>query len=322
MRLDAGSLEARQVPVCFAAVAAGIVAGLLWPPLARGMELLVGPALVVLMYAMFVQLPLRGRRALVAQPRFIAALLLANFLFVPALVWALAAWLAPDPALLAGMLLVLLTPCIDYVVVFTRMARGDAAALLGATPLLLVLQWLLLPVYLMLIMRGEQAPDLAFAPFLGAFLLFIVLPLGLAWLTLRITATSGHADGGWRKPCAWLPVPAMAVVLLLVSGSRVGEVVEEGGRLATVLPACVAFALLAPLAGMLAARLLALPVPAARAVAFSAGTRNSLVVLPLALALPGEAGHLAGLAVVAQTLVELLAEIGFIRVIPRLIPTT
>jgi arsenite efflux pump ACR3 and related permeases (arsenite efflux pump ACR3 or related permease) len=54
------------------------------------------------------------------------------------------------------------------------------------------------------------------------------------------------------------------------------------------------------------------------ALAFSGTTRNSLVVLPLALALPDSMG-MAPIAVVAQTLVELVVMAIGVRLLPRLI---
>jgi ACR3 family arsenite efflux pump ArsB len=52
-------------------------------------------------------------------------------------------------------------------------------------------------------------------------------------------------------------------------------------------------------------------------VAFSTATRNSLVVLPLGLAIPG-AVPLLPAVIVAQTLVELLSELMYIRLLPKL----
>jgi len=71
--------------------------------------------------------------------------------------------------------------------------------------------------------------------------------------------------------------------------------------------------------GMLASRVAGLDVPGRRAVVFSGATRNSLVVLPLVLALPA-AFDLAPLVVVTQTLVELIVMVIFIRLIPRVVP--
>ncbi|MCY1187535.1 hypothetical protein D9M73_285270 [compost metagenome] len=77
--------------------------------------------------------------------------------------------------------------------------------------------------------------------------------------------------------------------------------------------------LLAPVLGFICARLLRLPASEARSVTFSAATRNSLVVLPLALALPEEMRGLAAAAVITQTLVELVSELIYVRAVPRLV---
>ena len=71
--------------------------------------------------------------------------------------------------------------------------------------------------------------------------------------------------------------------------------------------------------GMLAGKIARLDVPCRRALVFSGATRNSLVVLPLALALPADLG-LAPVVVVTQTLVELVGMIIYVRLLPRLIP--
>jgi len=84
-----------------------------------------------------------------------------------------------------------------------------------------------------------------------------------------------------------------------------------------VAPLYIAFAAMAPLVGWGVARLVRLDAPASRAVAFSAATRNSLVVLPLALAVPG-AIPLLPAVIVTQTLVELVASLIYIRLMPLL----
>jgi ACR3 family arsenite efflux pump ArsB len=76
-----------------------------------------------------------------------------------------------------------------------------------------------------------------------------------------------------------------------------------------------------PYAGRAVARLFGLETGAARAVVFSGGTRNSLVVLPLAFAVP-EAGALLPAVMVTQTLVELVAMLVYVRWVPRLVPST
>ncbi|MEW1921829.1 bile acid:sodium symporter [Pseudarthrobacter oxydans] len=58
----------------------------------------------------------------------------------------------------------------------------------------------------------------------------------------------------------------------------------------------------------------------AKAVIFSGATRNSLVVLPLVLALP-EPLALVSLVVVTQTLVELIGMVAYVKIVPWIIMT-
>jgi len=312
------TLEQNQIPIYFASVLLAAVVGLLAPFMAQGLGTLVTPAIAVLMYAMFLQIPFLDLRLGLGNKRFMVALLLANFILIPLLVLALTRGLVEHPAILIGALLVLLTPCIDYVVVFTHIGKGDSRLMLAATPVLLLLQLLLLPVYLGLILGAQSQVVVAVGPFVEAFLLLIVAPMILAVLTTSLSRRSAVISA-WNDAWAWLPVPAMALVLMVVIGSQITAVVRDIGLLAPVIPVYIGFLLLAPVMGALAARLFKLPSITARAVTFSASTRNSLVVLPLALALPEDIRGLAAAAVITQTLVELVGELLYIRLIPLLI---
>ncbi|MDD2136745.1 arsenic resistance protein [Pseudomonas kurunegalensis] len=311
-------LETHQIPIYFAAVFAAIAIGLLASESARQLEALVTPAIAVLMYAMFLQIPFLDLRQGLGNRRFITALLLANFILVPLLVWAITRGLVEHPAILVGALLVLLTPCIDYVVVFTHIGKGDSRLTLAATPVLLLLQLVLLPVYLAWMLGDSSNVAISITPFVEAFVLLIVLPMILAVLTSAGARRSG-AVSAWNDAWAWLPVPAMALVLVVVIASQVAVVLRDFDQLLPVIPVYIGFMLLAPVLGFVSARLLHLPATEARSVTFSAATRNSLVVLPLALALPETIRGLAAAAVITQTLVELVSELVYVRAVPRAI---
>lgn len=313
--MDRDALERNQIPIYFVAVIAAAIGGLMAPSTGQGLELLVTPAIAVLMYAMFLQIPFLNLREGLSHKPFMAALLIANFVFIPLLVWGLTRVLAEHPAILVGALLVLLTPCIDYVVVFTHIGKGDSRLILSATPILLLLQLALLPLYLGFMLSGQSAVAVSASPFIEAFLVLIVAPLLLAVVTEALSKRTAIARV-WSVAWAWLPVPAMAAVLIVVVGSQITPVVRDIDRLAPVIPVYLGFLLLAPLMGALASRLFKLPSATARAVTFSASTRNSLVVLPPALALPEEVRGLAAAAVITQTLVELIGELIYIRAIP------
>ena len=310
------TLERNQVPLYFVVVMLAAGFGLLAPSLAHHLSTLITPAIAVLMYAMFLQIPFLDVRQSLNNKRFLSALLFANFILIPLLVWALTQSLAGRPALLVGALLVLLTPCIDYVVVFTHIGKGDSRLMLAATPVLLLLQLALLPIYLSVMLGTQSAVVVEVGPFIEAFFLLIVVPMVLAVLTTSLARQSSLVSA-WNVAWAWMPVPAMALVLFVVIGSQIISVVRDINLLLPVIPVYIGFLLLAPLMGALASRLFALPAVTARAVTFSASTRNSLVVLPLALALPEDVRGLAATAVILQTLVELVGELIYVRLIPK-----
>ena len=318
MNALAERLERHQVAAYLAAVAAGVMIGLAAPGADDAFEALIYPVLGALLYAAFLQVPFTALRAAFADRRFLLAALGLNFLVVPPVVFALSR-LAPDgQAVELGVLLVLLTPCIDYVIVFTRLAGGSDRRLLAAAPLLMLAQMALLPLYLWLFMGTELADIVEPGPFLEAFGLLIALPLALAWAT---EAWAGRSPAGARVERAvdLTPVALMALTLLVVVASQFPRVRDDIGQVAGVVPLYVAFLVIMALVGRAAGRLLELDAPAARALLFTGATRNSLVVLPLALALE-DAYALTAAVIVTQTLVEVLGMVAYVRVVPRLVP--
>ena len=115
-------------------------------------------------------------------------------------------------------------------------------------------------------------------------------------------------------------VPLMIATLAVVVASQVAEVSARLGSLLLVIPIYFLFAIIMVPVGAAAGRLAGLDLPGRRAIVFSGATRNSLVVLPLVLALPA-AFDLAPLVVVTQTLVELVAMVVFVRIVPKVVRT-
>ena len=314
----ADRLERHQVAVYLAAVGVGVLTGLLAPGAHAGFEALIYPVLGALLYATFLQVPFVALRAAFADRRFLLAALTLNFVVVPPIVFALSRLAPEGPAVELGVLMVLLTPCIDYVIVFTRLAGGSERRLLVAAPLLMLVQMALLPVYLWLFMGSELAEIVEPGPFVEAFVLLIALPLGLAWATEAWAARS--SSGARVKGAVDLsPVLLMALTLLVVAASQFPRVRDDIDQVAGVIPLYVAFLVIMAVAGRWLGRVLRFDAPAARALVFTGATRNSLVVLPLALALGAEYA-LTAAVIVTQTLIEVLGMVAYVRVVPLLLP--
>lgn len=303
-----------QVPLYLAAIAAGAIVGLVAPGLAPMLEHSINPVLALLLFATFLGVPLVEVGRAFRDVRFLSTVLVANFAVVPAVAYGLSRFVADDRGLMLGVLLVLLAPCIDYVIVFTGLAGGARARLLAATPLQMIAQMLLLPAYLFLFAGADVLAVVEVEPFLQAFLVLIVAPL-IAAAIVQALARRHRAGRIIEDVMAGAMVPLIMVTLAVVIGSQIAAVGSQVLALVRVIPLYIAFVVIAVTIGRVAGRVARLDVPATRAVMFSVATRNSLVVLPLALALPATLG-IAPLAVVTQTLVELVAMVVLVRLVP------
>ncbi|WP_037841013.1 bile acid:sodium symporter [Streptomyces sp. NRRL WC-3549] len=313
-------MERHQVAVYLGALAAGGLVGRAAPGAGPVLEHAVNPVLAALLYVTFLQVPAAELVRSLRAGRFLAAALVVNFVVVPLVVAAMFAFLPDDRAVRLGVLLVLLAPCVDYVIVFSGLAGGSSRRLLAATPLLLLGQMVLLPGYLFLFMGRDLAGVVEAGPFVEAFAVLIVVPLALAWLT-QAWAARRPAGRKAADAVGTAMVPLMAATLLTVVASQVPGLSEAGSLtdVAHVVPFYVLFLVVMAFAGLGVARVFRLGPRDGRAIVFTGATRNSLVVLPLALALP-DALAVAAVVVVTQTLVEVVGMVVCVRAVPRMLP--
>lgn len=212
----------------------------------------------------------------------------------------------------------LLAPCVDYVVVFSGLAGGSSHRLLAATPLLLGAQMLLLPALLFAFLCPDLADIVEPEPFVEAFAVLIVVPLVLAWTTQGLSKRSAAARRVTDLGSVGM-VPLMMAVLFLVVASQIPKLDGNLEPVGEVAPFYVGFLAAMTGVGLLVARALKLDVPDTRAIMFTGSTRNSLVVLPLGLALP-DAYAVVAVVIVAQTLVEVVGMVVLVRVVPVMAP--
>lgn len=311
-------MDRHQVEIYVGAIAAGVLVGLTVPAVGAGSEAAINPVLGLLLYVTFLQVPARELVRSLRAGRFLGAALVVNFVVVPIVVAVMFGLLPAEQAVRLGVLLVLLAPCVDYVIVFSGLAGGRSDRLLAATPLLLIAQMVLLPVFLVLFLGAGLGDVVETGPFVEAFVVLIAIPLVLAWLT---QAWAARRPAGLRFAAAasTLMVPLMVATLLVVVASQVPALGGDLSTVAAVVPFFVGFLVVMLPLGMGVARVFRLDTADGRAIMFTGATRNSLVVLPLALALP-DAFAVAAVVIVTQTLVEVLGMAACVRLVPALLP--
>ena len=81
-------------------------------------------------------------------------------------------------------LMLILTPCTDWYLVFTKMAKGDMNLSLSILPINLLLQIILLPVYLIIFFSSYNT--LNYSNLAYSLIIVIVIPFLLAQITKLI----------------------------------------------------------------------------------------------------------------------------------------
>ena len=315
-------IERHQVWAYLIAVVLGLVVGWTSPLGDRVPDGVIWALLGVLLYATFTQTPLTHLSDVFRDRRFMSALLTGNFLVMPAITALLVLALPDNDALKLGVLLVLLMPCTDWFVTFTHLGKGDSTRAIAATPVLLIAQLALLPLYLWFFLGNQFDVNLEIGRhLLPAFAGLIIVPLILAFLTEKWAEKSEKATGLIRS-MGLMPVPLLTVVLFIISMTQVSQIDSTGALIWALMIVFPAYLFAAALVGKTLQRAFRLPVATGRTVIFSLGTRNSFVVLPLALSMP-EAWATAVVVIVVQSLVELFGMMFYLRWVPsRLLPNT
>lgn len=309
------TLEKKQISIYIITLFISVIVGLTWDQ-SNILEHAIEPVIGVLLYSMFCQIPFLELKQALKNRSFFAALLFGNFILIPILIWLLINIFPISPVISIGVLLVLLTPCIDYVIVFSHLGKGDSKSVLASTPLLFIFQMVLLPLYLWIFLGKETISIIEITPFIKAFFYLIIIPFVLSIITQLISKSDNKQGKDILNFSGWLPVPFMALTFFVVIASQIWVLRENPVSILTVLPIYITFALIAPLIGKLSAKIFKVDTYGSRAVSFSTSTRNSLVVLPLALSLPAPENQIVAVVIVTQTIVEILFELIYIKVIP------
>ncbi|WP_448856350.1 hypothetical protein [Corynebacterium camporealensis] len=250
------------------------------------LEVLLG----LLMWTTFMALPLRGLRIDWSLLRWCVGI---NLLLAPVVAFAVTRLLNDAPMATVAFL-VLIAPCVDYVVVFNRIA-GGSANLLQVTPVLLAVQMLAFA----LLLPGLADPVI----FIQPFVLLIVLPFIAAWFLQRYDPAATIADKAMN--------PLLIAVVLLILVTYAPELNTSYLGLSGVY---ALFALCMWGGTYTLTTIAKTKQPTAIATTFSGVTRNSLVVLPVLMALPIDN---VPAIVVTQTLVELVFMFTMARIMRR-----
>ncbi len=131
--------------------------------------------LALMLFTLFLDIPLKDIRNSFSNIKFTSTSLIINFLWTPLLGYFLGnLFLNGNIDLFIGFVMLILTPCTDWYLVFTKMSKGNLPLSLSILPINLVLQLILLPVYLLIFFSSSNTLELS--SLANSIITFIVLP--------------------------------------------------------------------------------------------------------------------------------------------------
>ena len=155
-----------------------VIIGLLFSNLdiiAQNASHLINLFLCLMLFGLFLEVDMNELKNSFKNVKFTSTSLIINFLWTPLFGYFLGSlFLKGNVDVLIGFFMLILTPCTDWYLVFTKMAKGDLTLSLSILPINLVLQIILLPIYLMIFFSSGNTMD--YSQLAYSLLIVIVIP--------------------------------------------------------------------------------------------------------------------------------------------------
>ncbi len=142
--------------------------------------------LMLLLYILFCTVDLKQLKRSFENFRYTVTSITINFVITPVLAYILGVvFFSYSVDIRIGLLMLLVTPCTDWYLVFTGLSKGNVALNMSILPINLVLQIILMPVYLYLFMANDINID-AFG-LIQSIVFVLLIPFILALITKKLT---------------------------------------------------------------------------------------------------------------------------------------
>jgi ACR3 family arsenite efflux pump ArsB len=273
-----------QPLIIISSALAGILLGRFNPAIASGAGNLIEVFLMILLFFVFLAVDIKEIRRSFSNIRFSLAALSINFIWTPVFTFILGSlFMAGRIDLQTGFIMLMVTPCTDWYLIFTGMAGGNVSLGSSLLPLNLILQIALLPVYILLFMGN--AVSFSAGSILNSILLVLVIPLVSAnaikfmigKLPIREKfrkALAAHSDN------IQLFFLCLAVVSMFASQGNL--LLKNPSLFVSIFPPLIIFFIVAFILALFTGRLLKLPFKDTIPLIFTTSARNSPVSLAIA----------------------------------------
>ncbi|NLP52132.1 MULTISPECIES: arsenic resistance protein [Bacillaceae] len=182
-------------------------------------ERFIFPLLVAMLYITFLQIPIEQIKKAFKNIKFTYISVIINFIWTPILAWLLAmAFLGDNPALYIGFIMLMVTPCTDWYLIFTGIAKGNVALSTAILPLNLILQVILLPIYLLVFGGTTGVIELSFL--VESILIVLFIPLILAFLTKLFLRSKQQLRKNLISNLSVMPIIFLSLAIVAMFASQ------------------------------------------------------------------------------------------------------
>lgn len=144
-------------------------------------EFVIVPFLMIMLLGLFLNIPIRDLFKSFRNIKFLSASVLINFIWTPLFAYFLGYFLLQNElSIWIGFVMLMVTPCTDWYLIFTGISKGNVPLSASVLPLNLLLQVIVLPVYLLLFFGKTSSVDGRIL--LESIVLVLLVPFILAQL--------------------------------------------------------------------------------------------------------------------------------------------
>lgn len=259
--------------------------------------------LMLLLYILFLSIDLKQIKKSFTNIRFTLSAVIINFVFTPLFGYLLGKIFFPGSLdIRIGLLMLLVTPCTDWYLVFTGLSKGNVELGMSILPLNLVLQIVLLPVYLLVLIGSEVTMDVG--SLVSSVAMVLVIPFVLAYITKLMTKNSEKFKNFLSEQGDNLQLLFLCLAVVVMFASEGKNLLNNPLLLAQMfIPLLIFFAVLFFVA-QIVGRLMNFPKKDTVALNMTTLARNSPLSLAIAV-VTFPAQPLVSLALVIGPLIEL-----------------
>lgn len=293
-------IEKLEPVIIFSAV----IIGLLFSNIgiiADNTDYLINIFLCLMLYGLFLEVPLNELKDSFKNVKFTSTSLIINFLWTPLFGYFVGSlFLRGNVDVLIGFFMLILTPCTDWYLVFTKMAKGDLTLSLSILPINLILQIILLPIYLVLFFSTANSMD--YSQLAYSLVIVIVIPFVAAQLTKLVLKNGLKQKAGELMGSLQIWLLSLAVFCIFASQ---GELLFENlNSIAVLFVPLIIFFLVNTAIDLLVSEKINFTYSEYASLTMTTLARNS--PLALAIAINSFPGHeLISIALVIGPLIEL-----------------